>query len=162
MAQQLLHDSGAASYCFESLLRHPLRKPTDGLRKPKRALEQPKDEPEKPKGAPRRQRNEPRRLRDAPWKPRGVPRRPKGAGAMPKARGTPKRLTTTPRWSTARRASGCGPPAGLRSGVGTPDLGDGPYVEDRVRLPCANAQGAEGSLVARWTLKPNAITARSG
>jgi hypothetical protein len=24
MAQQLLHDSGAASYCFESLLRHPL------------------------------------------------------------------------------------------------------------------------------------------
>src|SRR5215218_9508850 len=25
MAQQLLHDSGAASYCFEPLLRHPLR-----------------------------------------------------------------------------------------------------------------------------------------
>src|SRR5215218_3541657 len=140
--------------------REALRKPTDGLRKPKRALGQPKDEPERPKGAPRRQRNEPRRLRDAPWKPRGVPRWPKGAGAKPRTRGTLKRVTTTPRRSTARRASGCGPPAGLRYGVGTPDLGDGPHVEDRVRFPCANAQEAE-SLVARWTLKPNAITARS-
>src|SRR5215204_7493556 len=113
--------------------REALRKPTDGLRKPKRALEQPKDEPE----------------------------RPKGAGAKPRTRGTPKRVTTTPRRSTARRASGCGPPAGPRSGVGTPDLGHGRHLEARLRPPCANAQGAEGSLLARWTLKPNALTARS-
>jgi hypothetical protein len=33
MAQQLLHDSGAASYCFESLLRHPLRRSQGALPK---------------------------------------------------------------------------------------------------------------------------------
>jgi len=96
-----------------------------------------------PRGAPSKRSGESRKPRQERRKPRYALRRPKGAGAKPKARGTLKRVRPTPRRFTARRASGCGAPAGLRSGVGTPDLGDGPHVEDRVKLPSANAQGAE-------------------
>jgi hypothetical protein len=78
--------------------------------------------------------------------PTGAPRRPKRAkpraGEAPGRRARPKPRPAPP---AARRASGCGPPAGPRSGVGTPDLGGGPAGEGRAKAPSNDARGTERS-----------------
>jgi hypothetical protein len=146
--------------------RRAPRKPRGESRRPKRAQGRPRGEPKKPQGAPRRPKNGQRRQRVAPGRPKSAPgrpragsKRPKGAprrprdgpsrrneaGARPKAeevtRGKRNRHWRQP--VPVRRAFGCGPPGGRRSGGGTLDPGGGRPREGRAKLLSDDPQGTE-------------------